>query len=92
MSPVWQAHVVDSEGHPGSAQQVVPANAVGSQGTDGDCAADEGSNVHEQPSQPALQLTVIGVASELHATVESTTIASRDPSVLPPATSPTSPS
>jgi hypothetical protein len=45
MSPVWQLQPVAVDGHPGSAQHVVPGNAVGSQGddTDADAAVDDGS-------------------------------------------------
>jgi hypothetical protein len=77
MSPVWQAQLVAVEGHPGSAQHVVRGNAVGLHAVGGACAAEEGPTLHEHPSHPAAQLTVVGGGESVPQAAKTVTMAPR---------------
>jgi hypothetical protein len=84
MAPTSQEHVVGPDGQPGSAQHLVPGNAVGSHAL-GAAVEPEGNWVtQEHPSPPALHEMTMCVEAELQAMAQRAAAVNSTPTTLAP--------
>lgn len=83
MAPTSQEHVVEPDGQPGSAQHLVPGNALGSHALGAAIEPEEKWLTHEHPCPLGLHEMYI-CDPELHATPQTAATMNTAPAALAP--------